>query len=229
MLAAILEVLSGMFYMVLQVVTGNSFPKPLTPEQEQMYFEQFHKTGDIAARNTLIEHNLRLVAHIIKKSYAGAKDQEDLISIGTIGLIKAVNTFDHEKSKRLAPYASRCIENEILMYFRAGKKYASDVSLSEPIDTDKEGHPLSLLDVLADTSDLADTVDMRLNGKKLPEYMQEVLSPREREILKLRFGLGCTPLPQREVAKKLKISRSYVSRIETKALSKLRERFEKTT
>jgi RNA polymerase sporulation-specific sigma factor len=115
------------------------------------------------------------------------------------------------------------------MYFRAGKKYASDVSLSEPIDTDKEGHPLSLLDVLADTSDLADTVDMRLNGKKLPEYMQEVLSPREREILKLRFGLGCTPLPQREVAKKLKISRSYVSRIETKALSKLRERFEKTT
>lgn len=229
MFAAILEVLSGIFYMVLQVVSTGSFPKPLSAEQEKQYFEKFRQSGDIAARNILIEHNLRLVAHIIKKNYAAARDQEDLISIGTMGLIKAVNTFDHTKSTRLAPYASRCIENEILMHFRAGKKYAGDVSLSEPIDTDKEGHPLTLLDVLADTADLADAVDIRLAGETLGQYMEEVLTPREKEIIFLRFGLKGDPLPQREVAKKLGISRSYVSRIETKALSKLRDRYEKTT
>lgn len=226
MFAAILEILSGMFYMVLHVVTGGSFPKPLSPEEERAYFDAFHQSGDIAARNALIEHNLRLVAHIIKKYYAGARDQEDLVSIGTIGLIKAVNTFDYTKSSRLAGYASRCIENEILMHFRASKKYMQDVSLSDPIDTDKEGHPLTLLDVLADSNDLAAQVDCKVNGEKLSRYIREELTARETEIIRLRYGLCGESLPQREVAKKLHISRSYVSRIEKKALQKLRARFE---
>ncbi len=221
------ELLSGMFFMVLHVVSGGSFPKPLTAQQEHAYFEAFQKQGDIAARNALIEHNLRLVAHIIKKYYANAKDQDDLVSIGTFGLIKAVNTFDHTKAARLAPYASRCIENEILMHFRASKKFSKDISLSEPIDTDKEGQPLTLLDVLADDSDLSERVEMRLTGEKLTAYMDEVLSDRERQIIALRYGLCGDPMPQREVAQMLDISRSYVSRIETKALSKLRDRFEK--
>ena len=208
MLAAILEVLSGMFYMVLHVVTNGSFPKPLSEEEERACLNAFRENGDIAARNTLVEHNLRLIAHIIKKYYANARDQEDLISIGTIGLIKAVNTFDYTKSNRLASYASRCIENEILMHFRSGKKYAQDVSLSEPIDTDKEGHPLTLLDVLADETDLAAHIDLKINSEKLAAYIPEVLTAREAEIIRLRYGLCGDPLPQREVAKKLKISRS---------------------
>lgn len=227
MFSLLLEVLSGMFYMVLHVVSNGSFPKPLTAEQEKAYFRAFREEGDMGARNALIEHNLRLVAHIIKKYYANAKDQDDLISIGTFGLIKAVNTFDHNKSKRLAPYASRCIENEILMHFRANKKFSQDVSLSEPIDTDKEGQPLTLIDVLADNGDLADTVDVKLGTAQLAVFLKDgTLTAREQEIIRLRYGIGGTPLPQREVAKRLHISRSYVSRIETKALSKLRARFE---
>jgi len=227
MFSLLLEVLSGMFYMVLHVVSGGSFPKPLTAEQERNYFKAFREQGDITARNALIEHNLRLVAHIIKKYYANAKDQDDLISIGTFGLIKAVDTFDHNKSKRLAPYASRCIENEILMHFRASKKFAQDISLSEPIDTDKEGQPLTLMDVLADNSDLADAVDVKLGTKQLAVFLKDdTLTAREKEIIRLRYGIDGTALPQREVAKRLRISRSYVSRIETKALSKLRARFE---
>ena len=226
MFSALFELLSGVFYMVLHVATGGSFPKPLSVEKERAYFVAFHEMGDREARSALIEHNLRLVAHIIKKYYTGAKDQEDLISIGTIGLIKAVDTFDYTKSRRLATYASRCIENEILMYFRAEKKYAQDVSLSEPIDTDKEGHPLTLLDVLADESDLAANVDLRVNSQHLARYIRECLTDREIEIIRLRYGLCGDPLTQREVAKKLGISRSYVSRIEKKALEKLQERFE---
>lgn len=227
MFSLLLEVLSGMFYMVLHVVSNGSFPKPLTATEEKAYFEVFRKNGDITARNALIEHNLRLVAHIIKKYYANAKDQDDLISIGTLGLIKAVNTFDHNKSKRLAPYASRCIENEILMHFRASKKFQQDVSLSEPIDTDKEGQPLTLMDVLADSGDLAEAVDVKIGTARLAVFLRDdTLTPREKEIIRLRYGIGSSPLPQWEVAKKLKISRSYVSRIETKALSKLRARFE---
>ena len=228
MLALLWELLSGMFFMALHVVSGGSFPKPLTAAEETACFTALRETGDVQARNRLIEHNLRLVAHIIKKYHAGAKDQDDLVSIGTFGLIKAINTFDHTKATRLAPYASRCIENEILMHFRATKKFQKDVSLSEPIDTDKEGQPLTLLDVLADDSDLAYTVETKVGSEKLARYIREVLTPREREIISLRYGLGGAPLPQREVAKHLHISRSYVSRIETKALQKLRERFERT-
>ncbi len=226
MLQLLWEVFCGMFYMVLHVVSGGSFPRPLTAEEEKAHFTAFHERGDITARNILIEHNLRLVAHIIKKYYAGAKDQEDLVSIGTFGLIKAVDTFDYSKSKRLAPYASRCIENEILMHFRASKKFAKDVSLSEPIDTDKEGQPLTLLDVLADENDLALQVELKVSSEKLATYIKQSLTPREQQIICLRYGVGGKALPQREVAALLGISRSYVSRIETKALLKLRARFE---
>lgn len=226
MLSALLELLSGVFYMVLHVASGGSFPKPLSAEREHACFVAFHEKGDTAARSMLIEHNLRLVAHIVKKYYAGARDQEELVSVGTVGLIKAVDTFDYGKSRRLATYASRCIENEILMYFRAGKKHAQDISLSEPIDTDREGHPLTLLDVLADEGDLAEYVDLRVNSAQLSRYIRESLTARETEIIGLRYGLCGDPLTQREVAERLGISRSYVSRIEKKALSKLRERFE---
>lgn len=200
-------------------------PAPLTPAEEQALLARLDTDG-AAVRTTLIEHNLRLVVFIARKFDNTGIMLEDLISIGTIGLIKAVDTFDYTKSRRLATYASRCIENEILMYFRAGKKYAQDVSLSEPIDTDREGHPLTLLDVLADESDLAANVDLRVNSQHLARYIRECLTDREIEIIRLRYGLCGDPLTQREVARKLGISRSYVSRIEKKALEKLHERFE---
>jgi len=167
-----------------------------------------------------------LVAHIIKKYYSNVRDQDDLISIGTIGLIKAVNTFDYSKGARLATYASRCIENEILMHFRASKKTAQDVSFSEPIDTDKDGHPLTLSDVIAEENNIADDIDLRLNAEKLYNYINDILEDRERIIIELRYGLTGEALTQREVAKILNISRSYVSRIEKKALEKLKKRFD---
>lgn len=226
MLSAALLLLCNSLFLSLHLTgSAGSFPKPLSAARERECLERC-AAGDLEARNILVEHNLRLVAHIIKKYYTQSTDQEDLISIGTIGLIKAVDTFDYTKSRRLATYASRCIENEILMYFRAGKKYAQDVSLSEPIDTDREGHPLTLLDVLADESDLAANVDLRVNSQHLARYIRECLTDREIEIIRLRYGLCGDPLTQREVAKKLGISRSYVSRIEKKALEKLQERFE---
>jgi len=220
------QFLSQMFFMVLQVVNSGSFPKPLTARQEREALTAMH-AGDPAARQRLVEHNLRLVAHIIKKHYAGARDQEDLISIGTIGLIKAVDTFDHTKGPRLATYASRCIENEILMHFRAGKKTAQDVSLSEPIDTDSEGRPLTLMDVLAQEDTILEDLDRKINIQKLERYLQECLEEREREVLRLRYGLDGAPLTQWQVAQRLAISRSYVSRLETRALNKLRRRYER--
>lgn len=212
--------------MALQVVNAGSFPKPLSAEQEKAYLIAYHEQGDREARTKLIEHNLRLVAHIIKKYYSNVRDQDDLISIGTIGLMKAVDTFDYQKGVRLATYASRCVENEILMHFRANKKLAQEVSLTEPIDTDREGHSLTLMDVIAAEDTLADDLDIKLNGTKLYRYIDESLNDREKEIITLRFGLGCKPLTQKAVSKKLGISRSYVSRIETKALYQLRRRYE---
>ena len=220
-----MQVLSQMVFLVLSVVNSGSFPKPLTARQERQALEAM-AAGDAAARRQLIEHNLRLVAHIIKKQYAHAKDQEDLISIGTVGLIKAVDTFDVSKGNRLASYASRCIENEIRMHFRAAKKTERDVSLSEPIDTDSEGHPLTLMDVLAVEESLSEEVELRQNLKVLGGYVAE-LEGREREIICLRYGLGCPPSAQWQVAERLGISRSYVSRLETRALEKLRQRYEK--
>ena len=206
----------------LQLNTG-SFPKPLTPEEEQHYLALSNQ-GDMNARNILIERNLRLVAHIMKKYYAQESDQEDLISIGTIGLIKAISTYRMDKNIKLATYASRCIENEILMYFRSRRKSSQDVSLSDYIETGAEGNALSLMDVVCDESDLLDQVDARENARKLYQAVEDVLSEQERQVVIHRYGLyGHKPQRQREVAQLLNISRSYVSRIEKKALGKLRE------
>ena len=182
--------------------------------------------GDGTARSELIEHNLRLVAHIIKKYYASCENQDDLISIGTIGLIKAVDTFDPAKGARLATYAARCIENEILMYFRGQKKSAQDVSIQDPIDVDGEGNPLTLMDILATEDTVADDLDLRVKSEKLHALLREMPYGREKTVLILRYGLyGGEPHTQRMAAKKLGISRSYVSRIEKKALASLRRQF----
>ena len=219
--------LSKYFYaLVLHVCKGNSFPKPLTEEQEKEYLEKC-KAGDTFARNKLVEHNLRLVAHIIKKYYAKESDHDDLVSIGTIGLIKAINTYDNSKSIKLSSYASRCIENEILMYFRSSKKTSQDISLSDSIDFDKDGNPLTLIDVLSVEDDFTKELEDKINCKKLAKYMNETLTDREKYILTMRYGLNNQkPLTQREVAKTLGISRSYISRIEKRALNILRKRFE---
>ena len=221
-----IQVLSRMLFMVLSVVGGNSFPKPLTAKEEREALAAM-AAGDAAARTRLIEHNLRLVAHIIKKHYAHAREQEDLISIGTIGLIKAVDTFDSSKGSRLATYASRCIENEILMHFRAAKKTERDISLSDPIDTDSEGRPLTLMDVLAQEDTILEDIERRMNLGRLEEYLLTSLEPREQTVLRLRYGLAGEPLAQWQVAENLGISRSYVSRLETRALGKLRRRYER--
>ena len=221
----IIQFLSQMFFMVLHVTGSSSFPKPLTAKEERQALAAMRQ-GDRQARQQLIEHNLRLVAHIIKKRYAGAREQEDLVSIGTIGLIKAVDTFNSEKGPRLATYAARCSENEILMHFRAGKKTAQDVSLSEPIDTDSEGRPLTLMDVLAGEDTIVEDLDRKINTEKLGRYIRECLDPRETLVIRLRYGLSGKALTQRQVAARLGISRSYVSRLETHALYKLRCRYE---
>jgi RNA polymerase sporulation-specific sigma factor len=222
----LIQVLSRMVFMALHVVNSSSFPRPLSLAQEREALAAMRQ-GDNKARQKLIEHNLRLVAHIIKKYHANAQNQEDLVSIGTIGLIKAVDTFNETKGPRLATYAARCIENEILMHFRAGKKTAQDVSLSEPIDTDSEGRPLTLMDVLAQEDTIVDDLDLKLNLQKLRPYIDECLDPREREIIYMRYGLDTKAMTQWQVAKRLDISRSYVSRLETKALLKLRRRYER--
>ena len=227
MLLSWLRSVCSIYFMALHVVNSGSFPKPLTAAQEMQALRDWREKQDRQARDLLIEHNLRLVAHIIKKYYSSVRDQEDLISIGTIGLIKAVSTFDPGKGIRLATYASRCIENEILMYFRSGRKTAQDVSMMDPIDTDKEGNPLTLMDVIAQDDTLLEDLDLKINAEKLYRYMREVLDEREQEILYRRFGLNGQSYTQREVGRQLNISRSYVSRIEKRALEKLRERFEK--
>ena len=217
--------LPGLLYLALHL-TGSSFPRPLSAKEEGECLMKV-KQGDEQARNRLVEHNLRLVAHVIKKYYAAADDQDDLISIGTIGLIKAVSTFDPDKGSRFATYAARCIENEILMYFRSRKKCAQDVYISDPIDTDKNGNSLSLIDMIADDSSVSETIELKLSCEKLCSLIKEKLDRREQEIVILRYGLGGhTPLAQREVAERLGISRSYISRIEKKALEKLRTAFE---
>ena len=221
----VMQVLSNMVFMVLSVVNSGSFPKPLSAAKEREALEAMAR-GDTEARQTLIRHNLRLVAHIIKKHYGGARDQEDLVSIGTIGLIKAVDTFNADKG-RLATYASRCIENEIRMHFRAAKKTEREVSLSEPIDTDGEGRPLTLMDVLAEEDTLPTDLERRMDLRVLRQYVEECLDPRQREIIILRYGLAGEPLTQWQVAEKLGISRSYVSRLETRALGQLRRRYER--
>ena len=212
MLEAAFLLLMNSLLLMLRIAPGDSFPKPLSKEEEERYLERWGR-GDIESRNILVEHNLRLVAHIIKKYYTQSEDVEELISIGTIGLIKGVNTYKPEKGVRLATYASRCIENEILMHFRANKKSAGDLSLSDALDVDSEGNGLSVMDVVATEEDLADTLGSQELCGSLRSCIAETLDEREAQIIQLRYGLdGKAPRTQRETAKLCGISRSYVSR-----------------
>ena len=222
MLSAALLLLANSLFLTLRL-TGNpgSFPKPLSAKEEQMYLER-SLAGDLEARNILVEHNLRLVAHIIKKYYTQSAEQEDLISIGTIGLIKAVDTFRPERKIRLATYASRCVENEVLMYFRSRKKLQGEMSLSDTIDGDDAGSALCLMDVVgSDDTMLSDMAD-REEQQHIRHLVDTCLTDREAEVIRRRYGLtGDLPQTQRQVAAAFSISRSYVSRIEKRALSKL--------
>lgn len=203
-----------------------TFLSPLTPSEEKYYIQKYTE-GDLQAKHILIERNLRLVAHVIKKYHSLDEDPEDLISIGTIGLIKAVVTFDAEKGNRLAAYASRCIENEILMYLRARKKSSKEVSLYEPIGTDREGNEIQLYDIIeSDENDISDRIQLKEDIQTLYEKVEGELSQREKLVLKLRYGLyNGEKYTQKEIAKQLGISRSYVSRIEKSAIEKLRDYF----
>lgn len=224
MIAAAWLILSSLLYS-LQLSTG-SFPRPLTAEEEKHYLA-LSAQGDMEARNVLIERNLRLVAHIMKKYYAQTADQEDLISIGTIGLIKGITTFDASKGARLATYAARCVENEILMYFRSQRKSSQDVSLSDYIETGADGAALSLMDVVSEGEDLMERVSSRESLRQVCRAVDSCLTEQERKVIILRYGLaGHRPHRQREVAEVTGISRSYVSRIEKRALEKLRAALE---
>lgn len=216
-------------FFFLHICGNGSFPKPLSSKEEREYLIRSSK-GDIDARNKLVEHNLRLVAHIIKKYYSSQNEQDDLVSIGTVGLIKAINTFDINKNIKLSSYASRCIENEILMHFRNIKKSLQDISLNETIDTDKDGNPLSLIDILSTDDNILESLNTKLNINKLYEYINSELDEREKKVIIYRYGLnGNEPLTQREVADILGVSRSYISRIETKALKTLRKKYERSS
>ena len=226
MLSELMKVIAENFlYIALHLSSSGSFPPPLSATEEAHCLREIAQ-GSAEAKSRLIEHNLRLVAHIIKKYYSTYSEQEELISVGTIGLIKAVNTFDVEKGTRLATYAARCIENEILMYFRSQKKNAQDMSTSDPIDIDSEGNPLTLMDIICVDDTIADDLDIKIKTEQLYEFVNELPDPREKQIIIARYGLfGSDIYTQREVAKLLDISRSYVSRLEKKALNRLRKRF----
>ena len=211
----------------LRGATVKSFPNPLTPSEEKYYIQKYTE-GCLEAKHILIERNLRLVAHVMKKYQNIDEDPEDLISIGTIGLIKAVTTFNPGKGNRLAAYASRCIENEILMHLRSKKKAAREISLYEPIGTDREGNEIKLYDIMeADDIDISERIQLRENIQKLYQKVESELSQREKLVLKMRYGLyNGEEYTQREIARQLGISRSYVSRIEKSAVEKLREHFD---
>lgn len=222
MLYSTLMLMMSSAFLMLRLSPGGSFPRPLSEAEERKYLEAWLQ-GDLEARNVLIERNLRLVAHIIKKYYTHYDDTDDLISIGTIGLIKGINTYRSDKGVRLATYASKCAENEILMYFRSTRKNAAETLLSDALDTDGDGNSLSLLDILSEDEDM----DARLQSDEMCQALRrcigEVLDAREREIIRLRYAIGGgEPLTQRETAQRCGISRSYVSRIEKKAIEKLR-------
>lgn len=223
------ELLSFIFqnltFFALHLKNMNSFPKPLSAKKEGELLEKMKK-GDIAARNILIEHNLRLVSHIVKKYYSEYDEQEDLISLGTVGLIKGIDTFDPKKGARLVTYAARCVENEILMYFRAKKKEANVVSVNEPIDCDSEGNPLTLIDVIYTEDTISDDIDLKNKIRRLYELIDSMTDDREKSILIQRYGLYNTKsYTQREIAKRMNISRSYVSRIEKRVIEELKQKF----
>ncbi len=224
----LLELLKNLIFFALHVESGAVFPKPLSKKEEEEYFRLMSE-GDKTAKNKLIEHNLRLVAHIVKKYTTQNGDQDELISIGTIGLIKAVSTFDYTKGARFATYASRCIENEILMNFRSMKKFAGDIYINEPVDVDKDGNTLTLMELMDDGTDIHEQVDLLIRSRQLYQFLDKCLDKRELEIIIYRYGLyGTKPHTQNEVADKLGISRSYVSRLEKKAIDKLKKMYDTT-
>ncbi|MBQ3126603.1 MAG: RNA polymerase sporulation sigma factor SigK [Clostridia bacterium] len=224
MFASLFHCAAQLICLVLGLSTPQNFPPPLSAEEERACFARA-KEGDMAARDKLIEHNLRLVAHIVRKYYGSSRSSEDLVSIGTIGLIKAIDSFRTENGARFATYAARCIQNEILMHFRAQKKLGCEVSINETIDTDRDGNPLTYIDIIATEDTIADDLDRRIRTIRALELVKTVLDDRERQIVVMRYGLGSEPpRTQREVAGALGISRSYVSRIEKAALEKLRVR-----
>lgn len=227
MFAFINEIISkGLLFFALHIKSSGAFPPALSAKEEKECLIRF-KNGDIEAKNKLVEHNLRLVAHIIKKYYSNYADQDDLISIGTIGLLKAVNSFDDSKGIKLATYASKCIENEILMHFRSKKKSSLEVSISEPIDTDSEGNPLTLMDIISTENNITEETETKIQIKKIYTYIETMTDEREKTVIIMRYGLYNTvPHTQKEVAAMLNISRSYVSRIEKKQLEKLRKHLE---
>ncbi len=227
MIEIILSVLAGMSYVFLSAGSASQFPPPLERAEEKILFERLMKEGDMSARSKLISHNLRLVAHIVRKYYSANPSTEDLISIGTIGLIKAIDSFNVSAGAKFATYGAKCIQNEILMYFRSQKKLSGEVSMNETIDSDRDGNPLTYLDIIKVDDTIADDLDLKIKISKVIEYIKSELSDRERQIVILRYGLGSSAaLTQREVAERLGISRSYVSRIEKNALEKLRARLE---
>ena len=229
MLQYLLELVGSKIFLTGYVTGNSTFPKPLNEKEEKIYLDRL-KDGDVEAKRVLVERNLRLVAHIVKKyssNYQNSKEMDDLISIGTIGLIKAIDSFDTNKGIRLATYAAKCIDNEILMFFRNTKKTKGEVFLQDPIGVDKEGNEICLIDILSSDSDsVLEAVENSLQVKELYKKMSDVLSPREKEIIKMRYGLLDGDIKtQREIAGILGISRSYVSRIEKKALKKLNKEF----
>ncbi len=214
--------IGSLSYFVLQVSSGQKFPKPLSHEEETLLFQRLHNTGDAGARASLIEHNLRLVAHIVRKYYAAHTSQDDLISIGTIGLIKAVDSYSDKNGARFATYAAKCIQNEILMYFRSQKKTSCEVSINETIDTDRDGNPLTYIDIIRVEDTIADDISDRWQIARAIRYIKDKLTDRERQIIIMRYGLdNKRPATQREVAEQLGISRSYVSRIEKNVLARI--------
>ena len=230
MLFPALAALGGAFFLFVLRVQGadGCFPRPLSAEEEAKLLKKMREEGDTSARNLLIEHNLRLVSHIIKKYYSPEAERDDLVSIGTIGLIKAVDTFRSERGIRLTTYASKCIQNELLMHFRRKRRTAGEVSLSDTLETDGDGNALALQDIICCEDSGLSAVEEQDRYYAMHRALAGCLSPREREIIRLRYGIGlASPLPQREIAARLGISRSYVSRIEKRALEKLREALER--
>ena len=224
-LTLIVAVITKLLSPMLSIGTQQNFPPALSGTEEKSCFCRMRQGGEIGeeARQTLILHNLRLVAHIVRKYYSTVKNQEDLVSIGTIGLVKAVDTFNVDNGTRFATYAAKCIQNEILMNFRSQKKHSSEISINETIDVDRDGNPLSYMDVISSEEDMADEVERSILSEKALKYIKTALSQRERQIIVMRYGLfGVKELTQREIADKLGISRSYVSRIEKSALEKLK-------
>ena len=230
--------LQNLLFIGLHLDSRSSFPKQLSPKEEEECIALIAQ-GDMDARGKLIEHNLRLVAYIVNKNYPEAvrgcqQDADDLISIGTIGLIRAAETFDYTKGRRFSTYASRCIDNQIKMHFRKIKRQQSEVYINEPLETDSEGNTLTIADILASNVNIEEETELRINSQKLYRYIDEELDEREKEIICKRYGIRdgsgfvCEAMTQREIAKQLKISRSYISRIEKKALEKLRKRFDKS-